>query len=96
MGQPIKIIHLAERLLSFYQNQKDNVEMHIIGLRSGEKLHEDIVSSNESLTPTEHEDILLVKQKNNPELRKIDFIELLNVTPFMSNLEIKSILKNHL
>ncbi|GAA4937439.1 hypothetical protein GCM10023314_07380 [Algibacter agarivorans] len=96
MGEPIKIIHLAKRLLSFYQNDKDHVKIHFIGLRSGEKLHEDIVSSNESLTPTEHQDILLVKQKNYPELRKIDFIELLNVTPFMSNPEIKSILKNHL
>lgn len=95
MGEPIKIIDLAERLVLFYSNIGKKIEIKITGLRPGEKLHEHIVSKDEILIPTENKNILLVKSKNNFEAKKVDFTELVNVTPTMSNLEIKSVLEKY-
>ena len=92
MGEPVKIIDLAERLVLFYNHIDEKIEIKMIGLRPGEKLHEDIVSKHEILIPTGNKNILLVKSKNNARVKKIDFTELANVTPNMSNSEIKSVL----
>jgi FlaA1/EpsC-like NDP-sugar epimerase len=96
MGEPIRIIHLAKRLLLLYKTSGKNVEIKITELRPGEKLHEDIVSNNETLIPTQVKDILQVKKKNNSEIKKIDFTELLNITPYLSKTEIKLILTSYI
>ncbi len=95
MGEPIKIIDLAERLVVFSGNLAEKTEIKITELRPGEKLHENIVSKNETLTPTEHEDILLVKLKEGVEPKIINFTELVNITPKMPHSEIKSILEKY-
>ncbi len=96
MGEPIKIIDLAERLVVFYGNNiAEKAEIKITGLRPGEKLHENIVSKHEILVPTKYEDILLVTPKDQFDTKMIDFTELANVTPSMSNSEIKSVLQKY-
>lgn len=94
MGEPIKIKDIIERLLLCYDNLESKPEIKVIGLRPGEKLSEDIISDDETLLSTEDKDILAVKQKNDLKSKKIDFNQLSNITYYMSNKEIKSILLN--
>ncbi|MDO5971103.1 polysaccharide biosynthesis protein [Flavivirga aquimarina] len=93
MGEPIKIIDLAERLATLYKTFGKKIKIKIIGIRPGEKLHEDIVSKNEILIPTENKNILLIKQKNNLETKEIDFSNLELITPSTSNSEMRSVLE---
>jgi len=96
MGEPIKIVDIIERLLLCYDNLDNKPEIKVIGLRPGEKLNEEIISDDEILLSTEEEDILAIKQKNDSKSEKIDFSPLSNMTPYMSNIEIKSILLNYI
>jgi FlaA1/EpsC-like NDP-sugar epimerase len=61
MGQPVKIVDLAETMirLSGREPGKD-VAIEFVGARPGEKLHEELWSDTESVTPSDHEAIMLV------------------------------------
>ena len=60
MGQPIKIKDLAEDLIRFsgYEPGRD-IEIKYIGLRSGEKLYEELLLDEENTTATRHEKIYI-------------------------------------
>jgi FlaA1/EpsC-like NDP-sugar epimerase len=66
MGESVKIIDLAKRMiqLSGLELGKD-IEIKVTGLRPGEKLYEELLSSEENTIPTHHPQIL--KAKNKPE-----------------------------
>ncbi len=51
MGEPVKILEVAEGLIA--RSGKD-IEIKITGLREGEKLHEVLFSSDEAYEPTSH------------------------------------------
>ena len=53
MGNPIKIIDLANTLISLYGLQ-DQIEIKFTGLKPGEKLHEILNSESELLVKTEY------------------------------------------
>ena len=93
MGQPIRIKDLADCLITHYPEEK--IEIVTIGIRPGEKLNEDIVAIDEMLVPTKNQDILLVKQQNNPA-KNIDFNKLSKITPYESPEEIKTLLKSYI
>jgi FlaA1/EpsC-like NDP-sugar epimerase len=59
MGEPIRIVELARNLieLSGFQPGRD-IEIVFTGLRSGEKLHEELHLKREDFQPTGHEKIL--------------------------------------
>src|SRR5918996_1443295 len=61
MGEPVKIVDLAETMirLSGKEPARD-VPVEFIGARPGEKLHEELWSEAETVTPSSHEAILLV------------------------------------
>lgn len=62
MGQPVQIYDLAEKmiLLSGYTPHKD-IQIEIIGLRPGEKLFEELLSTSEEAMPSFHNKILIGK-----------------------------------
>lgn len=64
MGEPVKVIDLARQLivLSGYANE-DEVEIHAIGPRPGEKLHEKLHEDDENLRKTKHPRIFRVERK---------------------------------
>lgn len=64
MGKSIKIIDLAKKMiqLSGLEVGKD-IEIVYTGLRSGEKLYEEIFSSKENTLPTYHHKILIAKTR---------------------------------
>ncbi len=61
MGEPVKILDLAETMirLSGKEPVKD-IAIEFIGAKPGEKLHEELWSADETVTPSSHEAILLV------------------------------------
>lgn len=62
MGQPIKIAYLAEQMILLSGKQPhQEIEISYIGLRPGEKLHEELFYNEESLIATGYEKLLLAK-----------------------------------
>lgn len=69
MGQSVKIYDLAKRMihLSGFKFPED-IDIHITGLRPGEKLYEELLANGENTTPTYHEKIMIAKnQKINSQ-----------------------------
>jgi len=62
MGEPIKIIDIATKLINFsgLKPGKD-VEIVFTGLRPGEKLHEELYWQGEGIVPTENKKITMLK-----------------------------------
>ncbi len=60
MGDPVKIIELAERIirLSGMQPYKD-IDIKLTGLRSGEKLYEELLNDTSKTQPTHHPKIMI-------------------------------------
>ncbi len=60
MGEPVKILNLAENLirLSGYEPYKD-IEIEITGLRPGEKLYEELLLAEEGIRETGHNKIFI-------------------------------------
>jgi FlaA1/EpsC-like NDP-sugar epimerase len=61
MGEPVRIVDLADSMirLSGKEPGKD-IEVEFVGARPGEKLHEELWSEDETVTPSSHEAILLL------------------------------------
>ncbi|MCF7560761.1 polysaccharide biosynthesis protein [Sabulilitoribacter multivorans] len=96
MGEPIKIVDLVERLLQLYEINGNAIKMKITGLRPGEKLHEEMIEHEENLAPTNDDDILLVNKKEHSQIKSLDFDKLFSINPYLSNNEIKLLLKSYL
>ena len=62
MGQPIKILDLARDMirLSGFEPDKD-IAIEFIGLRAGEKLYEELITSGEGIVGTKHKKIMVLK-----------------------------------
>lgn len=69
MGEPVKIVDVAERLIA--ESGKD-VEIHYTGLRKGEKLHEVLFSTSEISQPSAHP---LISTVRVPSLAPADLPE---------------------
>lgn len=65
MGEPIRIVDLAEHMirLSGHEPGRD-IEIRFIGLRPGEKLHEELFHAKENLMGTRHPKILLAEARS--------------------------------
>lgn len=59
MGQPVKIVDLAKRMISL--SGARNVEIEFTGLRDGEKLYEEVLNDKEGTLPTVNPIIMVAK-----------------------------------
>lgn len=59
MGQPVKIVDLAKRMISL--SGARNVEIEFSGLRDGEKLYEEVLNDKEGTLPTVNPKIMVAK-----------------------------------
>ena len=80
MGQPVKIVDLAKRMIML--SGAKNVNIEFTGLRDGEKLYEELLSTKENTLPTNNPKIMIahvreydyeVAMKNEEELLEISF-----------------------
>lgn len=67
MGKPVNIADLAKRMIKL--SGAKNVEIKYTGLRAGEKLYEEVLSTTENTLPSFHEKIRIAK------VREYDFKE---------------------
>jgi FlaA1/EpsC-like NDP-sugar epimerase len=54
MGDPVKIVDLANDLIRLSGLSKDDIRIEFTGLRLGEKLYEELLADNERTLPTPH------------------------------------------
>lgn len=80
MGKPVKIVDLAKRMI-LLSGAKD-IEIKFSGLRDGEKLYEELLSTKENTIPTQNPKIMVAKvrrydyevaNKNEEELLRISY-----------------------
>lgn len=65
MGEPVKIIELAEELLRLHGlRPNQDIKIELIGLRPGEKLFENILTAEEGTIATRHEKIFIARTED--------------------------------
>ena len=101
MGEPIKIVSLAEELIKIHglEPYKD-VNIEFVGLRPGEKLFEEILTAEEGTVATKHEKVFIAKNSENYTIAKIEdmlseFRTILSETHPNNNNSVKNLLKKH-
>jgi FlaA1/EpsC-like NDP-sugar epimerase len=76
MGAPVPIVQLAEDLLRLSGLNKSDIPIVFTGLRPGEKMEETLWESGAVIEPTLHPEVLLVKERDEPNasemLRSLD------------------------
>lgn len=96
MGESVKIVDLARNmiLLSGLEPDKD-IRIEFTGLRPGEKLYEELLTSGEKLLPTHHPQIMITKDEpEDPKLlfQRVD--ELVALFNNQNNLEMVKKMKS--
>lgn len=61
MGRPIKILELAKNLLKLSGKTPEEIPIVFTGLRPGEKINEELYSSQETLRDTEYEKLMILE-----------------------------------
>jgi len=65
MGQPVKIVDLAEQLIRLSGKELGrDINIEFTGLRKGEKLYEELFHCDEDITDTKHDKLLLAKTRD--------------------------------
>ena len=78
MGEPIRIVDMARDLIRLHglEPEKD-IAIEFTGLRPGEKLHEELITSGEGIVSTEHEKIMVLRGKTRDAAALLAQIETL-------------------
>ena len=78
MGEPIRIVDMAKDLIRLHglEPEKD-IAIEFTGLRPGEKLHEELITSGEGIVSTEHEKIMVLRGKTRDAAALLAQIETL-------------------
>lgn len=92
MGEPVKIYDLAKKMIKL--SGKEGIEIEITGLRPGEKLYEELLSTKENTIPTEHAKIMRAKVRRYTEDEVNEKINtLINLIPTCDNFKIVAQMK---
>jgi FlaA1/EpsC-like NDP-sugar epimerase len=95
MGEPVKIIDLAKKMirLAGFIPDKD-ITIKIIGLRPGEKLFEELLNDSSKTVPTHNTQIMIAKDSwHDYEEVKESIMELISITKKYSNQEVVAQMK---
>jgi len=71
MGQPVKILDLAKKMIRL--SGRTDVKVEFTGLRHGEKLYEELLATKENTKPTSHDKIMIAN------VREYDFADVKDV-----------------
>ncbi len=97
MGTPVKIVDMARDLIRLSGKEPDtDIEIKFIGLRPGEKLYEELITEGEGIVKTEHEKILVLKNKVPTKVRTLQESEFNNLSYLEEKIrELKALADTH-
>lgn len=78
MGEPVKIVTLAENLIKLSGFNKDEIEIKFTGIRPGEKMYEELLDENEILPGQIYEKIYIGRTQKVDEEGITSIIEIYN------------------
>ncbi|MFH7326584.1 polysaccharide biosynthesis protein [Desulfurivibrio sp. C05AmB] len=65
MGTPVRIGQMAHDLIRLCGKEPEaEIEIKYIGLRPGEKMHEELITEGEGIVPTDHEKIMVLRGRD--------------------------------
>ena len=101
MGEPVKIVELAEELIRIHgmEPYKD-VDIEFIGLRPGEKLFEEILTAEEGTVASKHERIFIAKNSEKYSMEAIEnilkeFDTAIKESPAVDGRRVRDLLKKY-
>ena len=101
MGEPVKIVELAEELIRIHgmEPYKD-VDIEFIGLRPGEKLFEEILTAEEGAVASKHERIFIAKNSEKYSMEEIEnilkeFDGAIKESPAVDGCRVRDLLKKY-
>lgn len=71
MGEPQSILDIAKTTIKDLNFKEEKVHIQFIGLRPGEKLHEDLVTRHTVIEKTQHPEIYLINEKHTLTLKTL-------------------------
>lgn len=75
MGEPVKIVSLAEDLIRIHgMKPYEDIDIEFVGLRAGEKLFEEILTAEEGTTASRHDKVYIAQQSEQHSIRDIEGI----------------------
>ena len=80
MGSPIKIVDLARNLISLSGFNEDDIKIEFTGLRSGEKLYEELLADDEHTQCTPHPKLRIVAAQGADQAWLDQLLQWLNQT----------------
>lgn len=63
MGKPVRIVDVARTIIQLCGRSEEEIEIRYIGLRPGEKLHEEVFTSDELTDRTSHPSVRVAKAR---------------------------------
>lgn len=73
MGTPVRIDDMARDLISLSGfSPEEDIEIRYTGLRPGEKLYEELITRQEGIRPTRHEDIMMLSPDSFPSRQEME------------------------
>lgn len=95
MGKPVEIIDLARKMIKLAGFTPDKeIEIRVVGLRPGEKLHEELLNNTLKTLPTSHNKIMIVHEIHDEFITlNNDIDELIKIANLFDNDNIISKMK---
>lgn len=81
MGEPVKIVNLAEDMIRLSGLSLDDIAIEFVGLRPGEKLYEELLADDEHTFPTPHPKLRIANA------RSVDAVWVQNLLAWISGLQ---------
>ncbi|MTB64722.1 NAD-dependent epimerase/dehydratase family protein [Streptococcus sp. zg-86] len=78
MGEPVKIVDLAKKVITLSGHKEDEIKIIETGIRPGEKLYEELLTSDERVSEQIHEKIFVGRVVTKPWEDVMNFISHLN------------------
>ncbi len=85
MGEPVKIVDLARKMIRLSGYSEQDIAIKTVGLRPGEKLYEEVLSSDENSIETHHPKINIAKVRKQDHNKITSGCELLLETLLHGN-----------
>jgi FlaA1/EpsC-like NDP-sugar epimerase len=93
MGESVKITDLAKDMIRLSGFDEIGIKIEFTGLRSGEKLYEELLSEDEVIMPTTHPKLKIASSENISEKTVKDLIKWVLSTTSKTEIQIKKELK---